>query len=64
MSCFVETREIGYLFARRMPGEMRRYSPMEMQWNCRGSGTEYAAWYIPGAWLRLLDEECCLDRAE
>lgn len=39
---------------------------MEMQWNWRGSGTEYAAWYIPGAWLRLtlLDEECCLDRAE
>lgn len=37
-----------------------------MQWNCRGSGTEYAAWYIPGAWLRLtpLDEECCLDSAE
>lgn len=36
---------------------------MEMQWNCRGSGTEYAAWYIPGAWPRLA-EECCLDRAE
>lgn len=39
---------------------------MEMQWNCRGSGTEYAAWYIPGAWLRLtpLDEVCCRDSAE
>lgn len=45
---------------------MSLYSPMEMQWNCLGSGTVYAAWYIPGAWLRftLLDVECCLDRAE
>lgn len=42
------------------------YLPIEMQWNCRGSGTEYAAWYIPGAWPRLtpLDEACCLASAE
>lgn len=45
--------------------QISRYSPIEMQWNCRGSGTEYAAWYIPGACrLTPLDEECCLDSAE
>lgn len=39
---------------------------MDMQWNWRGSGTGYVAWYNPEPLLRFtpLEVECCLDSAE